>query len=150
MDDRRRYARGLSVRRKVLGGAHVDEALRRRTAFSHDFQDLLTRYAWGEIWTRPGLPRATRSLVTIAALIALHRTEELRMHLRAALRNGVPRGQIKEVLLQMAIYCGVPAANSAFQIAAEVFAEHGARAAGRKPRRRRPRRRAKGYARGRR
>ena len=131
MDDRRRYARGLSVRRKVLGGAHVDEALRRRTAFTRDFQDLITRYAWGEIWTRPGLPRSTRSLVTLAALVALGRSDELRMHLRAALRNGVPRGQIKEVLLQVAIYCGVPAAHSAFQAASEVFAEAGTRAPGR-------------------
>ncbi len=146
MDERRRYSRGLAVRRKVLGDAHVDEALGRRSALTADFQDLITRYAWGEIWTRPGLPRTTRSLVTVAAMVALHRSEELRMHLRAALRNGVPRGQIKEVLLQMGIYCGVPAANSAFQIAAEVFAE----AKPRGPGRARRRRRMKGRARGRR
>jgi 4-carboxymuconolactone decarboxylase len=140
MDERRRYARGLTVRRSVLGDDHVDAVLRSRTALTADFQDLITRYAWGEIWTRPGLPRATRSLVTLAALVALHRTEELRMHLRAALRNGVPRRQIEEVLLQMAVYCGVPAANSAFRVAAEVFAEAEARARVRDPRpRRRPR-----------
>src|SRR5262245_27154995 len=134
MDERRRYARGLRVRRSVLGDDHVDEALRRRTPLTADFQDLITRYAWGEIWTRPGLPRTTRSLVTLAAMVAQNRTEELRMHLRAALRNGVTRDQIKEVLLQMAVYCGVPAANSAFQLAAELFAEMDAR--GRRPPRR--------------
>src|SRR5262245_32932924 len=133
MDERRRYARGLRVRRSVLGDDHVDEALRRRTPLTADFQDLITRYAWGEIWTRPGLPRTTRSLVTLAAMVAQNRTEELRMHLRAALRNGVTRDQIKEVLLQMAVYCGVPAANSAFQVAAEVLSD-----AERRARRRRP------------
>jgi len=122
VDERRRYARGLKVRRRVLGDEHVDRALRSRTALTADFQDLITRYAWGEIWTRPGLPRATRSLVTLAALVALDRPEELRLHLRAALRNGVTAREIAEVLLQMAVYCGVPAAHSAFGIAAEVLA----------------------------
>jgi 4-carboxymuconolactone decarboxylase len=143
MDERRRYARGLSVRRRVLGPEHVDEALRRRTPLTAGFQDLITRYAGGEIWTRPGLPRTTRSLVTLAAMVALHRTEELRLHLRAALRNGVSRGQIGEVLLQMAVYCGVPAANSAFQVAAEVLAEadsRGRRAASRRRWKRRSKR----------
>lgn len=123
MDERQRYRRGMSVRRAVLGDAHVDAALRGRTELDDEFQDLITRYAWGEIWTRPGLPRPTRSLVTIATMVALGRTDELRLHLRAALSNGVTRKQIKEVLLQAAIYCGVPAANSAFHAAAEVLAE---------------------------
>jgi 4-carboxymuconolactone decarboxylase len=123
MDERRRHRRGMSVRRAVLGNAHVDAALRRRTAFDEDFQDLITRYAWGEIWTRPGLPRRVRSLLTLAMMVALNRTEELRMHVRAALRIGVSAEQIKEVLLQAAIYCGVPAAHAAFHVAAEVLAE---------------------------
>jgi 4-carboxymuconolactone decarboxylase len=122
----------MTVRRAVLGDVHVDRAVREQTAFNREFQGLITRYAWGEIWTRPGLPRRTRSLLTLALMVALNRGDELRMHLRAALRNGVPRAQIKEVLLQTAIYCGVPAANSAFHIAAEVFAE--ADAPRRKPR----------------
>ena len=111
------------MRRAVLGEAYVEQTLRGRSSFNREFQDLLTRYAWGEIWTRPGLPRRTRSLITLAAMVALDRGEELRLHLRAALRNGVSREQIKEVLLQMAVYCGLPAANSAFHLAAEVFAE---------------------------
>ena len=123
MDERRRSRKGLSVRRAVLGVEHVERARRDRTRLNREFQDLLTRYAWGEIWTRPGLPRRARSLITLAALVAQNRSEELRLHLRAALRNGVTRGEIKEVLLQMAVYCGLPAANSAFQLAALVFAE---------------------------
>ena len=123
MDERRRARRGLAVRRAVLGDAHVERALRHHARFGREFQDLLTRYAWGEIWTRPGLPRRTRSLITLAAMVALNRSEELRLHLRAALRNGVTRDEIQEVLLQMAVYCGLPAANSAFHLAAEVFAE---------------------------
>lgn len=122
MDERDRYEAGMKVRREVLGDAHVDASLAKRDAFSNDFQDLITRYAWGEIWSRPGLPRATRSLLTIAMLVALNREEELRMHLRAALKNGVTRDEIREALLQSAIYCGVPAANSAFRVAQEVFA----------------------------
>lgn len=122
MDERDRYEAGMKVRRAVLGDAHVDASLAKRDAFSNDFQDLLTRYAWGEIWSRPGLPRQTRSLITIAMLVALNRDEELRMHLRAALKNGVSQDEIREALLQSAIYCGVPAANSAFRIAQEVFA----------------------------
>jgi 4-carboxymuconolactone decarboxylase len=119
MDERERYERGMGVRRAVLGDAHVEAALARRTALTHEFQDLLTRYAWGEIWDRPGLPRHTRSLLTIAMLAALNRPEELRLHLRAAENNGVTPEQIKEVLLQTAVYCGLPAANAAFRIAAE-------------------------------
>ena len=121
MDEQERYQRGLAVRRAVLGDAHVDAALARGTALTHEFQDLLTRYAWGEVWDRPGLPRHTRSLLTIAMLVALNRPEELRLHLRAAGNNGVTPEQIKEVLLQAAIYCGVPAANTAFRLAAEEF-----------------------------
>jgi 4-carboxymuconolactone decarboxylase len=123
MDERERYRRGLSVRRRVLGDAHVDRAGRGLTDFNRDFQDLLTRYAWGEIWSRPGLPPATRSLITLAMMVALNRPDELRLHLRAAVNTGVRRQQIAEVLLQAAVYCGLPAANSAFHAAAEVFAE---------------------------
>jgi 4-carboxymuconolactone decarboxylase len=123
MDERERYRQGISVRRSALGDAHVDRALKTRTDFNEDFQDLITRYAWGEIWSRPGLPRKTRSLITLAMMVALNRNDEFRMHVRAAIKNGVSRDEIKEVLLQTAIYCGVPAANSAFHAAAEVFSE---------------------------
>jgi len=121
MDESARYRKGMKMRRGVLGDAHVYRAESDKNSFNAPFQDLLTRYAWGEIWTRPGLPRKTRSLVTIAVMVALNRPEELRLHLRAAARNGVTRKEIQEVLLQSAIYCGVPAANSAFRIAEEVF-----------------------------
>ena len=114
---------GMRIRREVLGDELVDGAIARTTEFTADFQDLITRYAWGEIWTRPGLPRSTRSLLTIAMMVALNRSDELRLHLRAAANNGVTRDQIKEVLLQAAIYAGVPAANAAFHAAEEVFAE---------------------------
>jgi len=117
------YDSGLEVRREVLGDEHVDRALARRTEFTADFQDLITRYAWGEIWTRPGLDRRTRSCITLTALVAGGHQHELAMHVRAALRNGLTRDEIKEVLLQSAVYCGVPAANSAFAIAQEVLAE---------------------------
>ncbi len=123
MDERERYEKGLSVRRAVLGDAHVDRSLKNRNEFNQEFQDLITRYAWGEIWTRPALPRKTRSLLTIAMLVALNRPDEFRLHLRAALNNGVKKEEIKEALLQAAIYCGVPAANSAFHAAQEVFLE---------------------------
>ena len=121
MDERKRYEQGIKVRREVLGDAHVDRSLQNRGAFNEEFQDLITRYAWGEIWSRPGLPRQTRSLITLAMMVALNRGEEFRMHVRAALSNGVTREEIKEVLLQAAIYCGVPAANSAFHAAEEVW-----------------------------
>ena len=114
---------GMKARREVLGDEHVDRAVERTTDFTRDFQDLITRYAWGEIWTRPGLDRRMRSCVTLAALIALGHDAELEMHLRAALRNGLTPDELKEVLLQTAIYCGVPAANSAFAIAARVLEE---------------------------
>jgi 4-carboxymuconolactone decarboxylase len=123
MDERERYEKGLSVRRAVLGDPHVDRSLKNRNEFNEDFQNLITRYAWGEIWTRPGLPRKTRSLLTIAMLVALNRPDEFRLHLRAALTNGVTKDEIKEALLHAAIYCGVPAANSAFHAAQEVFSE---------------------------
>ena len=123
MDERERFETGMKLRREVLGDAYVDAAIAKRNAFSEEFQDLITRYAWGEIWTRPGLPRQTRSLITVAMLVALNREEELRMHLRGALRNGATQEEIRETLLQSAIYCGVPAANSAFRIAQEIFSE---------------------------
>ena len=121
MEERERYSSGLEVRRAVLGDAHVDRALARSNAFNQEFQELITRYAWGEIWTRPGLPRHTRSLITVAMMVALNRPDEFRLHVCAAFNNGVTRDQIKEVLLQTAIYCGVPAANTAFHLAEEVF-----------------------------
>lgn len=118
------HDRGMQVRREVLGDDHVDAAIARTTGFTADFQDLITRYAWGEIWTRPGLDRKTRSCITLTALVALGHLEELEMHVRAARRNGLTREEIKEVLLQSAIYCGVPAANSAFAVAQRVLADH--------------------------
>jgi 4-carboxymuconolactone decarboxylase len=121
MEERQRYEQGMKVRRAVLGDAHVDASLKNRNEFNEEFQDLITRYAWGEIWTRPGLPRQTRSMLTLAMMVALNRPDELRLHLRAALNNGVTREEIREVLLQTAIYCGVPAANSAFHLAQEVL-----------------------------
>jgi 4-carboxymuconolactone decarboxylase len=123
MDDQARFAAGMAVRRAVLGDKHVDKAQASADQFSAEFQDLITRYAWGEIWARPGLPRPTRSLLIIAMLVALNRSEELRLHLRDSMNNGVTREEIKEVLLQCAIYCGVPAANSAFHLAQSVFEE---------------------------
>lgn len=123
MNDEQRYENGMLVRRAVLGEQHVERSLAQRNAFNEDFQQLITRYAWGEIWTRDGLPRHTRSLLTIAMLVALNRGEELALHLRSARNNGVSRDEIKEVLLQTAIYCGVPAANAAFHLAEKVFDE---------------------------
>src|SRR3954452_7803350 len=117
MDERDRQAKGMEVRRAVLGNAHVDRAEPGGNAVNDEFQDLITRYAWGEIWTRPGLPRHTRSLMTICMMVALSREEDLKLPLRAASNNGVSRDEIKEALLQAAIYCGVPAANSAFALA---------------------------------
>ena len=117
------YDDGMKVRREVLGDAHVDAAIENTTEFTADFQDLITRYAWGEIWARPGLDRKTRSAITLTALVALNHHEELAMHVRAALRNGLTPDEIKEVLLQTAIYCGVPAANRAFAVAQAVLDE---------------------------
>jgi 4-carboxymuconolactone decarboxylase len=118
-----KHERGMKVRREVLGDEHVDAAVERTSEFTADFQDLITRYAWGEIWTRPGLDRRMRSAITLTALIAGGRFDELAMHVRAALRNGLSEDEIKEVLLQSAIYCGVPAANSAFAVAQRVLEE---------------------------
>jgi 4-carboxymuconolactone decarboxylase len=115
--------RGMEVRRAVLGDEHVDRAIARTTDFTAEFQDLITRYAWGEIWTRPGLDRRTRSCITLTALVAGGHEKEFGLHVRAALRNGLTPDEIKEVLLQTAIYCGVPAANAAFAVAQEVVAE---------------------------
>jgi 4-carboxymuconolactone decarboxylase len=125
MDERQRYEQGMKVRREVLGDAHVDKSLQNRNEFNEEFQDLITRYAWGEIWSRPGLSRQTRSMITLAMMVALNRGDEFRMHVRAALNNGVTRDEIREVLLQTAIYCGVPAANNAFHIAEETISEPG-------------------------
>jgi 3-oxoadipate enol-lactonase/4-carboxymuconolactone decarboxylase len=113
----------MHVRRQVLGDEHVDDAIERTTGFTADFQELITRYAWGEIWARPGLDRRTRSCITLTALVALGREEELAMHVRAALRVGLTPEEIKEVLLHSAVYCGVPAANGAFAVAQRVLDE---------------------------
>ncbi|ANI38730.1 4-carboxymuconolactone decarboxylase [Mycolicibacterium vaccae] len=114
---------GMAVRRAVLGDAHVDRAIAATTDFTAEFQDFITRYAWGEIWTRPGLDRRSRSMITLTALVARGHHEELAMHVRAARRNGLTVDEIKEVLLQTAVYCGVPDANTAFRIAAGVLAD---------------------------
>ncbi|WP_419702616.1 4-carboxymuconolactone decarboxylase [Promicromonospora sp. NFX87] len=116
---------GATVRREVLGDAHVDRAVAGTTSFTADFQDLVTRYAWGEIWTRPGLDRRTRSMITLTALVAGGHWDELAMHVRAAVRNGLSADEIGEVLLQTAVYCSVPSANRAFAIAQEVLGEEG-------------------------
>jgi 4-carboxymuconolactone decarboxylase len=116
-----RYDRGLAVRREVLGDRYVEQAAARTTDLTRDFQTLVTEFAWGTIWTRTGLDRRSRSMITLTALIARGRDEELALHIRAALRNGLSRDEIKEVLLQTAVYCGVPDANAAFRIAASVF-----------------------------
>ena len=123
MDDQTRHTRGTANRRGVLGDAHVDRSIDRVNDVDRDFQDLITRYAWGDIWDRPGLDRRTRSLLTIVMLAALGHDDELKMHLRASVNCGVPREEVIEALLQSAIYAGVPAANSAFKAAKEVFAE---------------------------
>jgi 4-carboxymuconolactone decarboxylase len=123
MDEDQRYEDGLKVRRAVLGDAHVDRSLAKRNDFNDEFQALITRHAWGEMWTRPGLPRHTRSLVTIALLVALNRVDEFKLHVRGAFSNGVTRDEIREVLMHCAVYAGVPAANAAFHWAEEVFAQ---------------------------
>ncbi|HUB51205.1 MAG TPA: 4-carboxymuconolactone decarboxylase [Terracidiphilus sp.] len=123
MNEQERHDLGMQIRRTVLGDAHVDRAEAATISLDAEFQDLITRYAWGEIWSRPGLSRTTRSLLTIALMVALNRPEELRMHLRAARNNGVTTDEIREVLLHCAVYCGIPAANAAFHAAKEVLAE---------------------------
>lgn len=122
LTDQQRYEQGMSVRREVLSDEHVDRAVANTTELTADFQDFITRVAWGDIWSRPGLDRRSRSVAVITALIALGHHEELAMHLRAALRNGLTVDEIREVILQAGLYCGVPAANTAFRIASEVFA----------------------------
>lgn len=122
MDERARHEQGMKIRREVLGNDHVDRATKTAPEFTAPFQDFITRYAWGEVWSRPGLSRHTRSLVTLAMTIALNREDEFRLHLRAAVTNGVTREEIQELVLHSAIYCGVPAANHAFKVAAEVLA----------------------------
>ena len=117
------YERGMKIRREVLGDEHVDRAIERTTDETRDFQDFITRYAWGEIWARPGLDRRTRSCVTLTALVALGRFEELELHIRGARRNGLTDEEISEVLLHSAVYCGVPAANSAFAVFRRVLDE---------------------------
>ena len=123
LSDDERYEQGMRVRREVLSDAHVDRAIERTTPLTADFQDLITRYAWGDIWSRPALDRRSRSVAVLTALIALGHHEELAMHLRAALRNGLTTEEISEVILQSAVYCGVPAANTAFRIAQRVLEE---------------------------
>ncbi|MBY8871382.1 4-carboxymuconolactone decarboxylase [Micromonospora sp. PLK6-60] len=125
MNDHERHEAGMAVRRQVLGDAHVDRAIAGTDEFTADFQDFITRYAWGEIWTRPGLDRRTRSCVTLAVLATLHHDEELAMHVRAALRNGLTPEEVGEVLLQVGVYAGVPAANRAFKVARETLREAG-------------------------
>ena len=121
MSDDERRERGMKIRREVLGDDHVDRAQAKSTPLTRDFQDLITRYAWGEIWSRPGLDRRTRSCITVAMTVALNRPEELALHLRGALRNGVTVDELREVLLQTAVYCGIPAANAAFRVAEDVL-----------------------------
>ncbi|WP_194409785.1 4-carboxymuconolactone decarboxylase [Microbacterium cremeum] len=122
LTDEQRYEQGMAVRREVLSDEHVDRAIAGTTELTADFQDFITRVAWGDVWSRPGLDRRSRSVAVITALIALGHHEELAMHLRAGLRNGLTVEEIREVILQAGLYCGVPAANTAFRIAAEVFA----------------------------
>jgi len=119
------FEAGMKVRREVLGNKHVDSAEGKKDSFTEEFQEMITRYAWGEIWTRPGLERKTRSCITLAMMIALNREDEFKLHIKAGLNNGLSKDEIKEVILQTAIYTGVPAANSAYHWAQEVFAnEH--------------------------
>ena len=125
MAETNRFDDGLEVRREVLGADHVDRSLERASAFARPMQELVTEYCWGAVWARPGLDRRTRSLLNLAMLTALDRPHELRLHLRGALTNGVSAAEIQEVLLQAAIYCGVPAAMDAFRVAEEVLAEEG-------------------------
>jgi len=125
MAETNRFEDGLEVRREVLGADHVDRSLARASAFARPMQELVTEYCWGAVWARPGLDRRTRSLLNLAMLTALDRPHELRIHLRGALTNGVSAAEIQEVLLQAAIYCGVPAAMDAFRVAEEILAEEG-------------------------
>ncbi|HDZ8011944.1 TPA: 4-carboxymuconolactone decarboxylase [Citrobacter amalonaticus] len=121
MQDKERYQQGMAVRRAVLGDAHVDRTVQNLTPLNEDFQQFITRYAWGDIWSRPGLDRHTRSMITIAMLIALNREAELKMHLNAAFNNGVTREELKELIMHSALYCGLPAANATLHLAQQVF-----------------------------
>jgi 4-carboxymuconolactone decarboxylase len=123
MKDEEHYQQGMDVRRAVLGDSHVDRTLSQLTPLNEEFQNFITRYAWGDIWTRPGLERHTRSMITIAMLIALNREAELKMHLRAAFNNGVTRDELKELIMHSALYCGLPAANATMHLAQQVFDE---------------------------
>ena len=123
MTDDETYWRGMAVRRAVLGDEHVDRAVAGTDGFTEDFQDFLTRYAWGEVWQRPGLDRRTRSAVTLAVLTALRAEDEIGMHVRGALRNGLTEAEIGEVLMHVALYAGLPAARTAYRIAGRVLAE---------------------------
>ena len=123
MFEEERLQKGFTMRRAVLGDAHVDRAEANTTELNADFQNFITRYAWGEVWTRPGIDRRDRSLITVAMLIALNRTDELRMHMRACFNNGVSEEELREVIFHSALYCGLPAANSAYHLAAEVLRE---------------------------
>jgi 4-carboxymuconolactone decarboxylase len=123
MDDTERHERGMAVRRAVLGDAYVNRSIERTNDFNREFQDLVTRYAWGEIWARPGLERRERSLVTLAIMIALSRGEAYQMHVRAAINHGVTREELKELIMHAAVYCGLPSAHAAFHLAEVVFAE---------------------------
>lgn len=123
MTDEEHYQQGMEVRRGVLGDKHVDRTLSQLTPLNEEFQNFITRYAWGDIWTRPGLERHTRSMITIAMLIALNREAELKMHLRAAFNNGVTRDELKELIMHSALYCGLPAANATMHLAQQVFDE---------------------------
>lgn len=123
MKDEEHYQQGMDVRRAVLGDKHVDRTLSQLTPLNEEFQNFITRYAWGDIWTRPGLERHTRSMITIAMLIALNREAELKMHLRAAFNNGVTRNELKELIMHSALYCGLPAANATMHLAQQVFDE---------------------------
>lgn len=123
MDDKSRHEQGMRVRRKVLGEAHVNRAQDALKPLNSEFQDFLTRYAWGDIWSRPGLDQHTRSMITIAMLIALNREAELKMHLRAAFNNGVTRDELKELIMHSSLYCGLPAANATMHLAQQVFDE---------------------------
>ena len=121
MNDDERQEGGMKIRREVLGDDYVDRVQAGSTPLTKEFQDLITRYAWGEIWSRPGLDRRTRSCITVAMTVALNRPDELALHLRGALRNGVTVAELKEVLLQTVVYCGIPAAHTAFRVAQEVL-----------------------------
>ncbi|MCB1748990.1 MAG: 4-carboxymuconolactone decarboxylase [Gammaproteobacteria bacterium] len=121
MNDDERRERGMATRRAVLGDAHVQRAEARRNAFNGEFQDFITRYAWGDLWQRDGVDRRTRSFITLSMLLALGRDDEFVLHVRAALNNGLTRDEIREVLMHAAVYCGVPAANHAFKLAQDVF-----------------------------